>query len=486
MLKNIGFTKSLDKKNYKDEVETLSTKLAALQLVVKEKKVPVVVVFEGWGASGKGTHISRLVNPLDPRFFNVNTIRGTDENLSLRPYLCPFWERTPEKGRISIFSKSWHRVILQIDTDKWKLSEKSRETFYADVNAFERQLSEDGAVIVKFFLHISKDEQCRRFEKLESNAATAWRVSDKNWMQNARYNIFLEMFENMLEQTNETPWTIVESDNSDYAEVKILRTLVDEIEIAIENQDAKKDTAPTEKTPIPKFIRDVNKTVTLTDTAYKEMLEDYQQRIHILGHKLQVSHRSVAVVYEGWDASGKGGNIKRLTKEMDPRNYVVIPVGAPSAKELSHHYLWRFFGMMPKDGQFSIFDRSWYGRVLVERVENLTPVPVWKRAYQEINEMEAHLSAHGVIIFKFWLDIDRDEQLRRFKSRQTDPFKHYKITEEDWRNREKWDCYEDAIDEMLAKTNTPYAPWTVVESNKKKYARIKVLETIAKTLELEL
>jgi len=485
LLKNTDFKKSLDKNEYEKEMENLSAKLSTLQLTIKEKKIPVVVVVEGWGASGKGTHIAQLVNPLDPRFFSVCSIKP-GEKLSAKPYLCPFWEQTPERGRISIFAKSWHRIILKIDSNKWKLPDKARETFYNDVNAFERQLTADGAVVVKFFLHISKEEQCRRFEKLESNPATEWRVNDKDWKQNARYAKYMEMFDDMLDKTNDIPWTIVETDNSNYATVKILSTFVAKIEDAIEKQSNEKPAKPSAPTESRTLIRNESRTSSVSDVAYKEQLADYQQKIRLLGHKLHIKKRSVVIVYEGWDAAGKGGNIKRLTKELDPRSYVVIPVGAPTEKELSHHYLWRFFAMMPADGNFSIFDRSWYGRVLVERVEELTPVHVWQRAYQEINEMEAHLAANGVIIFKFWLDIDRDEQLRRFKSRQTDPFKQYKITEEDWRNRERWDCYENAIEEMLAKTNMPHAPWTVVASNKKKFARLKVLETVVKTLESEL
>jgi polyphosphate kinase 2 (PPK2 family) len=205
-----------------------------------------------------------------------------------------------------------------------------------------------------------------------------------------------------------------------------------------------------------------------------------------LGFKLYTKRRSVVMVYEGWDAAGKGGNIKRMTQELDPRGYEVVPVPAPTQDELNHHYLWRFWKKMPKDGHCAIFDRSWYGRVMVERIEGFCTAEEWQRAYKEINDMEKHMVNHGVILFKFWIHIDKEEQLKRFQLRQADPLKQYKITDEDWRNREKWDQYEKAVDEMLWRTNTEYAKWRVIESNDKKYARIKTLEYVVNELERQL
>jgi polyphosphate kinase 2 (PPK2 family) len=224
----------------------------------------------------------------------------------------------------------------------------------------------------------------------------------------------------------------------------------------------------------------VNPSANISD--YHEKLEFYQARLKKLCNKMYAKRRSAVFVYEGWDAAGKGGNIKRLTSEMDPRGYAVVPVGPPRPYELARHYLWRFMVKMPKDGHITVFDRSWYGRVLVERVDELTPPHIWQRAYDEINEMEQHLTNHGTVLLKFWLHIDPDEQMRRFTARQNDPLKHHKITADDWRNRERWASYEAAVDEMLAKTNTPHAPWLIVESNQKKYARIKVMQAVTDAL----
>jgi polyphosphate kinase 2 (PPK2 family) len=234
------------------------------------------------------------------------------------------------------------------------------------------------------------------------------------------------------------------------------------------------------------ILSSVNPDKQIDDDDYKAKMDIYQKKIKDLGYKLYARRKSVVIAYEGWDAAGKGGNIKRLTEDLDPRGYEVAPIAAPTSEELSHHYLWRFYNKMPKDGHITLFDRSWYGRVLVERVEGLCRQDEWQRAYREINDMELHMSNHGAVIFKFWLHVDKAEQLARFEARQADPAKQYKITEDDWRNREKWDDYERAVNEMLFKTDTAYAPWTIIESNNKKFARIKVLELVTKELESRL
>ena len=224
----------------------------------------------------------------------------------------------------------------------------------------------------------------------------------------------------------------------------------------------------------------------LTREQYDRKKKNYQQRLWELEHEIYLRRLSVVIVYEGWDAAGKGGNIKRLVRRMDPRGYEVIPIAAPNDIELAHHYLWRFWTKIPKAGHFAIFDRSWYGRLLVERVEGFARENEWKRAYQEINEMEENLANFGTLIFKFWIHVDQEEQLKRFEEREKTPTKRWKITEEDWRNREKWGVYREAVDEMLVRTDTPHAPWTIVESNNKLYARIKTIETVVKALEKRL
>ena len=486
MLVDVNPSKTMDKGHYKKSLKQLEAKLTDLQQKVRLAGLPVVIVFEGWGAAGKGTHISRLVNPLDPRYFDVRTTGKLTEEKQMRPFLWSYWTYLPSKGQIVIMDKSWHRLILPGIREKWGLSNMEVHGFYYDVNAFERQLTDAGYLIIKLFLHISKDEQARRFKDLSKDTTTAWRIEEHDLRQNKNYDHNLRQFEKLLRLTSaeDCHWHIISADDKRFASVQIMQTIAESIEEKLEEMENPKPPVEfTSLSVIQPTLSKVQPDEAIDDVQYKEQLEYYQQRMRMLGNKMFTKRRSAVVVYEGWDAAGKGVNIKRLTSEVDPRCYHVVPIGPPNPHELSRHYLWRFMVKMPKDGHLTIFDRSWYGRVLVERIEELTPPHIWRRAYREINEMEQHLVSHGMVILKFWLHIDKEEQLRRFESRKTDPLKLHKITEDDWRNREKWDVYEEAIDEMLFRTHTSHAPWIIVESNYKKYARIKVLQTVTDALD---
>jgi len=492
MLENIDMTKSLSKKEYKVIMDELEPRLADLQQELLAKKLPVMIVFEGWSAAGKGTLISKVLHPLDPRHFNVHTMDKLTDAELFRPSLWSYWVKSPSKGQIALFDKSWHRVALPSGVAKWKLSPKERDGFFYDVNAFEQQLTDDGTLIIKFFLHISKEEQKKRFQELERNEDTKWRVDDDDRKQNDNYAENLALFESMIQESNsgKTKWVIVEANDKHYATVKVYETIISKAEEELARRAAKAAASKPEPPSIQpqeiSILRSIDLDKSISTNEYKDKLKYYQNKMATLGFKLYTKRRPVVIVYEGWDAAGKGGNIKRLTQELDPRGYEVNPVAAPSAEELAHHYLWRFWNQMPKGGHIGIFDRSWYGRVMVERIEGFCTPEEWQRAFQEINDMERHMVNHGAIVFKFWLHIDQNEQLARFNDRQSNPAKQYKITDEDWRNREKWDAYERAVDEMLFRTNTAHAPWTVVESNDKKYARIKVLEHVTDVLEKKL
>jgi len=489
MLSDVNLQASLDVKEYRASLKELEGTLNNLQQALRETEVPVIIVFEGWGASGKGTSIARVVNALDPRYFDTRTTGKINEEKLMRPFLWSFWTYLPPKGQIVILDKSWHRLIMPTVRDNWQINSKETEGFYKDVKAFERQLTDDGALIIKFFLHISKKEQKRRFKALEAHPTTSWRVKPHDWVQNKQYDHNLSLFENMLSetQTATNPWHVIEAEDRKYAAVKIIRTIISSIKtrLGLNGTEKIKPELPA-KTSFPQILRGIDPNQHIDCTQYKEELEHYQQRMHMLGNKLYAKRRSAIVLYEGWDAAGKGGSIKRLTNELDPRCYAVVPIGPPRPQELARHYLWRFLVKTPKDGHITIFDRSWYGRVLVERVDELTPVEVWSRAYNEINEMEQHLTNHGVVLLKFWLHIDKDEQLRRFNDRVNDPNKQHKITQADWINRENWDKYEEAANEMLHKTHHPHAPWIIVESNNKKFARVKVLKTVTDALDTAL
>jgi polyphosphate:AMP phosphotransferase len=488
MLSDIDLSKTMEKKKYKETLKEMEDTLSQLQQKVREANLPVILVFEGWSASGKGTSIARVTNALDPRYFDVRTSGKVTEDKIMRPFLWSFWTYLPAKGQIVIMDKSWHRIILPGVREDWGLTNMEAHGFYFDVNAFERQLTEDGYLIIKFFLHIGKEAQRRRFKKLEKDPTTAWRVRPHDWAQNNNYEHHLHLFEKTLKMTSteENPWHIIEAEDKRYAASKVMGTIIN----AIDTKLKEKNNPPSPPVIIPAALQNTPRTLqnispdeTIDDDEYKDALEHYQERMKKLCNKLYVTRRSAVIAFEGWDAAGKGGNIKRLTSEIDPRCYAVVPIGPPTSHELARHYLWRFMVKMPKDGHLTIFDRSWYGRVLIERVDKLTPEHIWRRAYQEINEMEQHLVGHGMVMLKFWMHIDKDEQLSRFEDRQSDPVKQHKITDADWNNRVKWDEYEIAADEMFARTHTSHAPWIVVESNNKKYARIKVLKTVTDALD---
>lgn len=225
---------------------------------------------------------------------------------------------------------------------------------------------------------------------------------------------------------------------------------------------------------------------TLSREEYRQRLAHFQVRLGQLGYQVYVQKRPVIIVFEGWDAGGKGGSIKRMTEALDPRGYAVHPIAAPTGEDKTHHYLWRFWRRLPEKGQIAIFDRSWYGRVMVERIEGFCTEGEWKRAFREINQFERMLVDFGTILIKFWIHIDRQEQLARFEAREKTPYRAWKLTDEDWRNREKWDLYLEAVEDMLLKTSTITAPWTIIEGNSKFHTRVEALKTAVEVLENDL
>jgi len=494
MLEKIDLSKKIEKDQYKQLMAALELKLGELQRQARALQIPISIVFEGWDAAGKGTLINKLLLSLDPRGFKVHPINPPNEEERLRPFLWRFWIKTPARGQIAIFDRSWYGRVLVARVDKL-VKKKLWKKAYEEITSFERHLTNDGNVIIKFFLHISPDEQKKRFQKLESNPATAWKVTKTDWRHYKQYQKYLKATEEMLAKTDTdfAPWHIIEAHDRYFATVKIFTIAIDTIErqIAKIKKNAAPATASTQATPELEYLKSsilskVDLSLSLNRDEYEQELNRCQQRIRELEHEIYVKRLPVIIIYEGQDAAGKGGNIKRLVQGMDPRGYEVIPIAAPNDIEKAHHYLWRFWYAIPKAGHIAIFDRSWYGRLMVERVEGFCCEAEWKRAYQEINEMEAQLTNFGTVLIKFWLQIDKTEQLKRFQARQENPHKQWKITEEDWRNREKWDQYHQAVDEMLYRTSTAYAPWTIIESNDKLYARVKTLKTVIEAVEKRL
>lgn len=509
MLEKVDLTKQLSKEEYKSRMPALEAKLGQLQRECKALGIPVMIVFEGFGASGKGLQIGRLIQSMDPRGFHVYSVKKETEEEQMHPFLWRFWTKTPEKGRVAVFDGSWYRRVL---IDRFEKRTKTRdlpEAFHS-INSFEEQLAEDGNVIIKLFLDIDRKEQKRRFDKLAKNKETAWRVTQGDRERNLRFDEYAGMMEDMLFKTDTdyAPWTIIEAMDRRFATVKIytavIKAMADQVE-KVQRMRAKADWKEAETDPENVFVsrtarqaeeemRELQVSIlSKADLTLKLTREEYTERLDKLQKKMEKLHgelyrRRIPVVlgFEGWDAGGKGGAIKRLTAKMDARGYVVNPTASPNDIEKAHHYLWRFWKAMPKDGHVAIFDRTWYGRVMVERIEGFCSEAEWKRAYKEINDMEKDLYDAGAIVIKFWMHIDKDEQEKRFRERQENPEKQWKITEEDWRNRDKWGQYEDAVNEMLLRTSTDYAPWIVVEGNDKYYARVKVLQTVVDAIEARL
>ena len=490
MLEKIDLSKKVDKKTYRRVMDEAEEKLGLLQRECKDAGIPVILVFEGMGAAGKGVQINRLIQALDPRGFDVYACDRPTEDEQMRPFLWRYWTKTPAKGRIAVFDRSWYRSV-QVDRFDGLTREDKLGDAYQDILSFEKQLCDDGTVIMKFFLYIDKDEQKKRFKKLEGSKETSWRVTEEDWNRNKDFDRYLKMNEEMLEKTDTdyAPWVIIEAVDKDYAALKIVSTVMDRLEYELEHRrqedgkQAQRQESKTRERFKNGMLSGIDLSKSLTEEEYKTRLKKLQKRLAELHSELYRLRIPVVIGFEGWDAGGKGGAIKRLTSNLDPRGYRVNPTAAPNDIEKVHHYLWRFWNSVPKAGHIAIFDRTWYGRVMVERIEGFCSEAEWRRAYQEINEMESHMANAGAVVLKFWLHIDKDEQERRFKERQANPAKQWKITDEDWRNREKWDQYEEAVNEMLIRTSTTYAPWIVVEGNDKRYARVKVLQTVVDALE---
>ena len=490
MLEKIDLSKKVDKKTYRRVMDEAEEKLGLLQRECKDAGIPVILVFEGMGAAGKGVQINRLIQALDPRGFDVYACYRPTEDEQMRPFLWRYWTKTPAKGRIAVFDRSWYRSV-QVDRFDGLTREDKLGDAYQDILSFEKQLCDDGTVIMKFFLYIDKDEQKKRFKKLEGSKETSWRVTEEDWNRNKDFDRYLKMNEEMLEKTDTdyAPWVIIEAVDKDYAALKIASTVMDRLEYELEHSRPEEEkTAQGQEAKIRERFKNgvlsgIDLSKSLTEEEYKTRLKKLQKRLAELHSELYRLRIPVVIGFEGWDAGGKGGAIKRLTSNLDPRGYRVNPTAAPNDIEKVHHYLWRFWNNVPKAGHIAVFDRTWYGRVMVERIEGFCSEAQWRRAYQEINEMESHMANAGAVVLKFWLHIDKDEQERRFRERQANPAKQWKITDEDWRNREKWDQYEEAVNEMLIRTSTTYAPWIVVEGNDKRYARVKVLQTVVDALE---
>ena len=457
MLADFEKVEAEDKDVLKADIKELKERLAALPQKLRDKKIPVLVLIEGWAAAGKGSLIKELISELDPRFYNVKIL-----------FMDSGWME-------DIIRKYLHREITK---EEFKRRVRA-------VNEFERQLRDGGYLLLKIFVHIDKKEQYERLESLTANVETEWRVTDEDLWQHREYDRFLDSYDNFMEKTDDiVPWHILDGSRRKMAVRDVLKLLVEGIEDVLEEGryvgEPFEEEFPLREMPA---LADVDLSVTISDDEYKEKLKKLQKRLSELHNIIYRLKIPVVLCYEGWDAAGKGGNIRRVAYPLDPRGFDVCPIASPEPHELNRQYLWRFWTRLPRSGHICIFDRTWYGRVMVERLEGFCSEKDWQRAYNEINEFERQLTDWGAVVIKFWIHIDQDTQLARFNDRQNTPEKQWKITDEDWRNREKWPLYEVAVNEMLQKTSTKNAPWYIIESNDKQYARIRTLEIIVKALE---
>ena len=477
--------------DYKELTKELEKNLSALQQKIRDKKLPVIILLEGWGASGKGSLIADMIKMLDPRFFKVYSTMPATETERRYPLMKRYWEKIPEKGSLAVLDRSWYQELAIA-----KMEEGISDSEYLQrveyVNTFERQLSDDGYVIIKFFLHISQKEQKKRFLKLKEDSTTKWRVTELDKKRNKNYDAYYKQFDDMLTKTNTPycPWKIIDTTDRGFTRFQVFNILVSQITNAVNTEKSapviEESSHIFKLAPKPKLADISLENKTMQPTKYDDELKKARKELAKLHGKIYKKKLPVIMVFEGWDAAGKGGAIKRISYALDPRGYEAVPIAAPDKHELNRHYLWRFWNKLPKTGHITIFDRSWYGRVMVERIEGFTSEERCAMAYREINEFEQELTKEGVVVLKFWLHIDKDEQLKRFNERMNTPEKRWKITDEDWRNREKWDEYEKAVDEMIAKTSTADAPWNIIEANSKLYARIKIMNIIIDRLNEQL
>lgn len=480
----------LPKAKYKAEAERLRVELLAAQHRLAASGLSLVVVLGGVEGGGRSEFANLLLSWLDARGVEVHAVDDPTDEERERPFFWRFWRQLPPRGRSALMLGSWYTEPIVKRAFK-ELDAKSFDLHLERVVAFERMLSREGVVLVKLWFHLTKKDQKKRLKALEKDADTRWRVSKRDWEFHKKYDRFRKLCEHALLKTSgpDAPWQVVGAADRRWRDATAARLILDAVTKRLDEAGANGKRALTPDRPKPKagnVIRKLDLSLKIAKDSFEAELEKLQGRVGALTRKLRKNGRSLILAFEGPDAAGKGGAIRRLSAAMDARLYTVKSVAAPTDEERAHPYLWRFWRALPRRGRATIYDRTWYGRVLVERVEGFAAPEEWKRAYSEINEFEEQLVEAGIIILKFWLAISPAEQLRRFKDRQATPFKQYKITEEDWRNREKWDAYEAAACDMIERTSSARAPWVLIEAEDKDWTRIKALRTVVERLEDEL
>jgi len=489
MLESAEIEHDIDKAAFEERLPQLRTDILNAQFdLIEAKAFPTILLFSGMEGTGVVDTLTNAYTVLDARHVIASAFDKPSEEESERPRMWRYWRMLPPKGEMGIYAGAWYSSPLTGRV----LGNSSVAEFEQEldrIRRFESMLASEGALILKFWLHLARDEQKKRLKKLARSARTSWRVEESPWGGSKRYKDVKLAAEHMMRVTgtDHAPWIGVNASNRYYRGLTIATTILNAINarLAQGGAAAAPVTAPVTAPAIngQNVLTALDLSLQLEKADYKDQLSGYQDRLNRLLSRKKFRKRSLVVVFEGNDAAGKGGAIRRVIQFMDPRRYRVNQFAAPTDEERAQPYLWRFWRRLPRQGDVAIFDRSWYGRVLVERIENFCSEADWRRAYGEINDFEAEMSDAGAIVVKFWLAIDKDEQEARFKAREETGYKRYKITDEDWRNREKWDDYVTAVCDMVDHTSTSTAPWTLVEANNKYHARVKVLKTICERLE---
>jgi polyphosphate:AMP phosphotransferase len=489
MFESANLEHHVDKTQYRREAPKLRQALLNAQFdLTQNGSFPVLILIAGVEGAGKSETVNLLNEWMDPRHIHTSGFFEPSDEERERPAQWRFWRALPPKGKIGIFFGAWHtmpiirRVMGEIDDGEFA-SEIS------EIHRLERMLCDEGVLLLKYWFHLSKDQQKKRLKQLQRDPKTRWRVTERDWDYFKIYKKFIRVCDPFLRKTStaEAPWIVVPGANARYRALTIGRHLLAAIRKRLDEKPLKRqlERLPQRVAPADRLnvLRDLELDQPMTKAEYEKALEKWQGRLNVASRHPGFRAMSVVAVFEGNDAAGKGGALRRVTAALDARSYTNVPVAAPTEEERAQPYMWRFWRHLPRAGRFTYFDRSWYGRVLVERVEGFCSEPDWRRAYTEINDFEQALARHGVVVAKFWLAISKEEQLRRFKEREKISFKRFKITADDWRNRKKWEAYEQAVCDMVDRTSTSIAPWTLVEANNKYHARIKVLKTLCRAVE---
>jgi polyphosphate:AMP phosphotransferase len=480
----------LGKEEYELAEPELRTRLIEAQLALLERRpFAMIVLVSGMDGAGKTEVMHRLSEWLDPRHLQTVAYGDRDEAERARPAMWRYWRDLPARGEIAVMFGSWYSEPLR-DRLLGQTGRNRFERQLAAINRFEEMLSDEGIVLLKFLLVLSAAEQKRRLKALAKRTGGASRVFEE-WTDVAHRDQAGAVVGEAVRRTssNHAPWTVLPCDDPEYRDLSLGRAVLACLQSHLEAVAVVRPLA------VPVAIPNVDRrnvldtldlALALDKAESRKRLERAQFNLLEQSQRKAFRDRALVVVFEGHDAAGKGGAIRRVVVALDPRQYRIYPIAAPNEEEKVHPYLWRFWRNVPPRGRIAIFDRSWYGRVLVERVEGFASPTEWGRAYSEINDFEEELAEGGIILVKLWLAIGKDEQLRRFEERADTGYKQFKITDEDWRNREKWDLYHDAIGDMIDRTSTTMSPWTLVEAQDKRWARVKVVETLVDRLTSEL